>query len=82
MTRLAILADIHGNWPALEAVLADMAALGIEQGVVAGDAVNRGPFSGEVLAAIERLRLAGDPGQQREQPAGLQRAGDARRADQ
>jgi hypothetical protein len=25
MTRLALLADIHGNLPALEAVIADMA---------------------------------------------------------
>jgi predicted phosphodiesterase len=53
MTRLAVLADIHGNWPALEAVLVDVTALGIEDGVVAGDVVTRGLFSAEVLDAIE-----------------------------
>lgn len=52
MTRLAVLADIHSNWPALEAVRADMAALGATQAVVAGDVVHRGPFSAEVMAAV------------------------------
>jgi predicted phosphodiesterase len=35
MTRLAILADIHGNLPALETVLADLAQFTVEQVVVA-----------------------------------------------
>ena len=37
--RLAILADIHGNLPALEAVLRDLAPLDVDQIVVAGDAI-------------------------------------------
>ena len=56
MTRLAILADIHGNLPALEAVLADLAPFHVDQIIVAGDAINWGPFSAGVM---ERLMAGG-----------------------
>lgn len=56
--RLAIIADIHGNLPALEAVLADVAAQQVDQLVVAGDLVNRGPQSAAIL---ERLVPFGLP---------------------
>jgi predicted phosphodiesterase len=49
MTRLAILADIHGNLPALEAVLADLATFPVDGVVVAGDLINWGPFSATVV---------------------------------
>ncbi len=52
MTRLAVLADIHGNLPALAAVLADLADLAVDQVVVAGDVVNWGPFSAQVVERI------------------------------
>jgi predicted phosphodiesterase len=52
MTRLAVLADIHGNLPALEAVLADMAPFGVDQVIVAGDVINWGPHSAEVTARV------------------------------
>src|ERR1700720_3129900 len=52
MTRLAILADIHGNLPALEAVIADLARFAVDQVVVAGDVINWGPFSAQVTARI------------------------------
>ena len=52
MTRLAVLADIHGNLPALEAVIADMAHETIDQVIVAGDLINGGPFSREVLETV------------------------------
>ncbi len=53
MTRLAVLADIHGNLPALEAVLADIEARGgADQVVVAGDIVNWGPFSAQVMERV------------------------------
>ena len=42
MTRLAVLSDIHGNLPALEAVMADMVAFRPDAVVVAGDVVNWG----------------------------------------
>ncbi len=52
MTRLAVLADIHGNLPALEAVIKDMAQFEVDHVVVAGDSVNVGPFSREALEII------------------------------
>lgn len=58
MTRLAVLADIHGNLPALQAVLADMSAFQIDHVVVAGDLINWGPFSPQVLEVAARERWA------------------------
>ena len=53
MTRLAVLGDIHGNLPALDAVLADIEAQGgVDQVVIAGDVINWGPFSAEVMARV------------------------------
>ncbi len=52
MTRLAVLADIHGNLPALQAVIDDLAQFDVDQVVVAGDSVNCGPFSRQVLEII------------------------------
>jgi len=54
MTRLAFLADIHGNLPALETVLNDLAQFKVDQVVVAGDVVNWGPFSAQVLERVTR----------------------------
>jgi predicted phosphodiesterase len=56
LTRLAIIADIHGNLPALEAVVADARAQGVEQIVVAGDVASRGPFPNECLAMVAAER--------------------------
>jgi predicted phosphodiesterase len=50
--RIAVLADIHGNLPALEAVIADMQQFEPEQVIVAGDSINWGPFSAEVVEHI------------------------------
>jgi predicted phosphodiesterase len=55
MTRVAILADIHGNLPALEAVIDDITQLSPDLVVVGGDIVNRGPQSRECLAAVRAL---------------------------
>ncbi len=49
MTKLAILADIHGNLPALEAVWDDLSRFDVDHVIVAGDVINMGPFSREVL---------------------------------
>lgn len=48
LPRLAALYDIHGNLPALEAVLADMRSRGLTSLVVGGDVVP-GPMPGECL---------------------------------
>jgi predicted phosphodiesterase len=58
MTKLAILADIHGNLPALEAVADDLACRGVDRVVVAGDLINWGPFSAAVLERVARAGWA------------------------
>ncbi len=50
--RVAILADIHGNLQALNAVLADLKAQSPDLVVVNGDLVNRGPNNVEVMQII------------------------------
>jgi predicted phosphodiesterase len=52
MMRVAILGDIHGNLPALEAVTADLEPLAPDLVIVDGDIVNRGPQSQECVQAI------------------------------
>src|SRR5690606_6502764 len=55
--RLAIIADIHGNLPALEAVLADVAHQQVDRLLIAGDLVNRGPQSAAILERLIPLEL-------------------------
>ena len=50
--RIAFLADIHGNLPALEAVLADLASQSPDAVYLVGDQVNRCPWSNDVLDLI------------------------------
>lgn len=45
MTRIAVLADIHGNLPAFEAALAHVSQQGVDQIVLAGDVINGSPDS-------------------------------------
>ena len=45
--RIAILSDIHGSWPALQAVLADIARWKPDYTIVNGDVINRGPRSAD-----------------------------------
>ena len=47
--RLALLADIHGNLPALEAVVAELERLQPDAVVVDGDLINAVPFTSEVI---------------------------------
>ena len=53
--RLAILADIHADLPALEAVLADVSRHGVDGIVVAGDLLVGGPQPAEVLRLLRSL---------------------------
>ena len=59
MKRIAILADIHGNVAALEAVLDDLTGRGVDAVLHGGDLVGRGPESG---AVVRRVCEAGLPG--------------------
>lgn len=54
MEKIAIISDIHGNLPALEAVLADIKQRGIERIYCLGDLVGKGPDSAAVVDCIQR----------------------------
>jgi protein phosphatase len=56
VTRIALLSDIHGNLPALERVIKDMRQFAPDHVVVAGDMVNWGSFSAEVMQIIHENR--------------------------
>jgi predicted phosphodiesterase len=54
--RYGLLADVHANLPALEAVLAALDVLGVDQYICAGDVIGFGPHPVECIDRIERLR--------------------------
>ncbi len=56
--RIALISDIHGNLIALEAVLADIARVGVDRTICLGDVAALGPQPHEVVA---RLRSLGYP---------------------
>ncbi len=51
--RIALLADVHANLPALEAVLRDVDNLGVDQIWVAGDLVGYNPWPNEVVRVLK-----------------------------
>jgi predicted phosphodiesterase len=57
--RVAALYDIHGNLPALEAVLAEVRHAGVDRIVVGGD-VLPGPMPGETISSLLSLTLPVD----------------------
>jgi len=54
----ALISDIHGDAKALDAVLADLAQLGVDDGIVLGDVAQGGD---EPAAVLERLAELGWP---------------------
>ena len=52
--RVAALCDVHGNLPALEAVLAEIASLDVDRIVSGGDLI-MGPFSRECVGRLQLL---------------------------
>lgn len=53
--RIAFISDIHGNFTALEAVLADIKSQHVDQVICLGDTVSLGPQPREVLDALRKL---------------------------
>jgi putative phosphoesterase len=53
----AVITDIHGNLPALNATLERIERLGIDRVFCGGDLVGYGPNPNDVCAAIERRRI-------------------------
>ncbi len=55
--RIALLADIHGNLPALEAVLRDVDIQGADAIWVAGDIVGYNPWPNEVVQVLKDRKV-------------------------
>jgi putative phosphoesterase len=55
--NVAVITDIHGNLPALQAALARIEQLGIESVFCGGDLVGYGPHPNEVCALIEAREI-------------------------
>lgn len=53
MKRIAIISDIHGNMPALEAVFEDIQLRNIDEIVCIGDLVGKGPEPAEVIEFVK-----------------------------
>jgi predicted phosphodiesterase len=54
---IAILSDIHGNRPALEAVFAEMETLGVKRMLVLGDVIGYGPFPNDCLRMVAKAEV-------------------------
>ena len=57
MTRIAVLSDIHGNLPALDAVLEDLRSQHVDSMYCLGDLVGYGASPNEVVAKIHDLNI-------------------------
>jgi putative phosphoesterase len=53
LNRIAVITDIHGNLPALEASLQAIDAIGVDAVYCGGDLVGYGPYPNEVCRLIE-----------------------------
>lgn len=58
--KIAVLSDIHGNLPALQAVTADIDSWEPDQVIVNGDIVNRGPRSRDCLQFVLERQASDD----------------------
>lgn len=54
MKKIAIISDIHGNMPALDAVLADIKVRGIDEIICLGDIAGKGPSSAIAVDQIKK----------------------------
>jgi len=53
--RIAFISDIHGNMPALEAVLEDIDQAGVDEIICLGDIANIGPYPAECIDVVRDL---------------------------
>ena len=56
--RVGVIADVHGNLPALEAALGELEREGVDRLVCAGDLVGYGPFPNECVARVRESGAA------------------------
>ena len=57
MNKIAVFSDIHGNLPALQAVMRDLDERGIEHRYSLGDLVGYGTFPNEVIQLIREHKI-------------------------
>ena len=57
MNRVAVITDIHGNLPALQASLAAIDAIGVDEVFCGGDLVGYGPHPNEVCRLIQQREI-------------------------
>jgi putative phosphoesterase len=55
--RIAVIADIHANLPALQAVADDVTRIGADAMYCVGDVVGRGPHPNETIDLVRRLAI-------------------------
>jgi predicted phosphodiesterase len=60
--RIALISDVHANVPALEAVLSDIDARGVDAVYQLGDLVGYGPWPNEVVEMLRRRGVQGIAG--------------------
>jgi len=58
--RIAIISDIHGNYPALVKVVEDAVSNGVDKFIFAGDYIFDLPFSNEVTRLLMKLKKSGN----------------------
>jgi predicted phosphodiesterase len=56
--RIGVIADVHGNLPALEPVLAELDRAAVDRVLCAGDVVGYGPFPNECVARVRESAAA------------------------
>jgi predicted phosphodiesterase len=56
--RIGVIADVHGNLPALELVLAELDRAAVDRILCAGDIVGYGPFPNECVARVRESGAA------------------------
>lgn len=57
VVRIAVIADVHGNLPALKAVLDDIKGHAVDQTVCLGDLAFKGPAPGQCVRMIQDLGI-------------------------
>ena len=57
--KYAVFSDVHGNLPALEAVLSDIEGQGVDKALHCGDLVGYGPFPNQVINLIRSRGIDG-----------------------
>lgn len=55
--RIAIISDVHGNYPALVSVIEDAAANRVDKFIFIGDYIFDTPFSNEVVQLLMKMKL-------------------------